>query len=241
MEGVLEKLDGDEITSRAAEPTTAHFFVNRTRPVVIDPKNHPYKDIYKLLIGSVVPRPIALVSSLSGEGVPNLAPFSFFNAVCSKPPIVLFSTVVRDGGQPKDTLRNIEETGEFVVNIVSEDFAEKMNACSADYPPEVDEFAVSGLTPVKSNVVRPARVGESRISMECRLSQIVRFGDGEPGNGSTIFGEVLLFHVAGEVIDNFRINPATLKPVGRMGGPQYVRASDIFDLARPTLPGKKPS
>lgn len=207
----------------------------------IDPKQHPYKEIYKLLIGSVVPRPIALVSSLSAGGVANLAPFSFFNAVCSNPPIVLFSTVVREGGVPKDTLRNIEETGEFVVNIVSEDFVEKMNACSADYPPEVDEFVVSGLTPLKSDIVRPARVRESRISMECRLNQIVRFGDGQPGNGSTIFGEVLLFHVAGEVIDNFRIDPRALKPVGRMGGPQYVRVSDIFDMARPPLPGKTPS
>jgi len=209
--------------------------------VTIDPKERQYKEIYKLLIGSVVPRPIALVSTLSAEGVPNLAPFSFFNAVCSNPPIVLFSTVVRDSGQAKDTLRNVEATREFVVNIVSEDFAEKMNACSGDYPPEVDEFAVSGLTPVKSDVVAPARVKESRISMECRLERIVRFGDGKPGNGNTIFGEVLLFHVADGVIDNFRIDPRALRPVGRMGGPQYIRASDIFELQRPVLPGRKPS
>jgi len=206
--------------------------------VTIDPKNHPYKDIYKLLIGSVVPRPIALVSSLAADGVPNLAPFSFFNAVCSNPPIVLFSTVVRAGGHTKDTLRNVESTGEFVVNIVSEDFVEKMNACSGDYPPDVDEFIISGLTPVKSDIVRPARVKESRISMECRLERVVHFGDGQPGNGSTIFGEVVLFHVAGEVVDNFRIDPRVLKPVGRMGGPQYTRVSDIFDIARPADSGK---
>jgi len=209
--------------------------------VIIDPKERPYKDIYKLLIGSVVPRPIALVSSLSSDGIPNLAPFSFFNAVCSNPPIVLFSTVVRSGGQPKDTLRNVEATGEFVVNIVSEDFAKKMNDCSGDYPPEVDEFEISGLTPVKSDIVAPARVKESRISMECRLDRIVRFGEGKPGNGSTIFGEVLRFHVADEVFDNFRIDAHVLKPVGRMGGPQYVRVSDIFDMPRPVVPGSKPS
>jgi flavin reductase (DIM6/NTAB) family NADH-FMN oxidoreductase RutF len=209
--------------------------------VIIDPKDHPYREIYKLLIGSVVPRPIALVSSLSSDGVPNLAPFSFFNAVCSNPPIVLFSTVVRAGGQTKDTLRNISETREFVVNIVSEDFAEKMNACSADFPPEVDEFAVSGLTPVKSDLVGPARVKESRVSMECRLERIVHFGKGEPGNGSTIFGEVVRFHVADEVIDNFRIDPLVLKPVGRMGGPQYVRVSDIFEIPRPAPPDSTPA
>ena len=205
--------------------------------MTIDPKEHPYKEIYKLLIGSVVPRPIALVSSLSADGVPNLAPFSFFNAVCSNPPIVLFSTVMRAEGQMKDTLRNIEATREFVINIVSEDFADKMNACSADYPPDVDEFVESGLTSLKSDIVRPARVGESRISMECRLAQVVHFGDGKPGTGSTIFGEVVLFHVAGEVIDNFRIDPRALKPVGRMGGPQYVRVTDMFELPRPAPPG----
>ncbi|HLB01415.1 MAG TPA: flavin reductase family protein, partial [Bacteroidota bacterium] len=163
--------------------------------MIIDPKKHHYKEIYKLLIGSIVPRPIALVSSISADGIPNLAPFSFFNGVCSNPPIILFSTVVREGGRAKDTLSNIEAKREFVVNIVSEDFTDKMNACSADYPPEVDEFLVTGLTPVKSDIVRPARVKESRVSMECRLARIVTFGEGRAGNGSTIFGEVALFHV----------------------------------------------
>lgn len=206
--------------------------------MIVDPARHPYKDVYKLLIGSVVPRPIALVSSLSASGVPNLAPFSFFNAVCSRPPILLFSTVTRPDGHAKDTLRNIEETREFVVNVVSEDFAAKMNRCSEDFPPEVNEFEVSGLTPVAATVVRPALVGESRIRMECRLVQVVRFGDGGPGSGATVFGEVVLFHVDDVVIDNFRIDAAVLRPVGRMGGPQYCRTSDTFDLPRPgTSPG----
>jgi flavin reductase (DIM6/NTAB) family NADH-FMN oxidoreductase RutF len=204
----------------------------------IDPKEHTYKDVYKILIGSVVPRPIALVSTLSPEGAPNLAPFSFFNGVCSNPPIVLFSTVVRGDGHEKDTLRNIEATKEFVVNIVSEDFADRMNRCSEDFPPDVNEFEVSGLTPFPATVVRPALVKESRISMECRLVQVVSFGKGEPGNGSTIFGEVLLFHVADEVIDNFRIDARALKPVGRMGGPHYCRTADIFDLPRPGTAGR---
>jgi flavin reductase (DIM6/NTAB) family NADH-FMN oxidoreductase RutF len=201
--------------------------------VRIDPKEHSYKDVYKLLIGSIVPRPIALVSSLSPAGVRNLAPFSFFNGVCSNPPIVLFSTVVRGDGHVKDTLRNIEATKEFVVNIVSEEFAVQMNRCSEDFPPDVDEFAVSGLTARPAELVRPPLVGESRITMECRLVQTVTFGNGEPGSGSTIFGEVLLFHVADEVIGNFRIDARVVKPVGRMGGPQYCRTADTFDLPRP--------
>jgi flavin reductase (DIM6/NTAB) family NADH-FMN oxidoreductase RutF len=224
MDRLLEKLDGKKIT--------------RTNHVRIDPKEHSYKEVYKLLIGSVVPRPIALVSTVSANGVPNLAPFSFFNAVCSNPPIVLFSTVVRGDGHEKDTLRNIEATKEFVVNVVSEDFTDRMNRCSEDFPPDVNEFDVSGLTPFPATVVRPALVKESRISMECRLVQVVSFGSGEPGNGSTIFGEVLLFHVADEVIDNFRIDPRALQPVGRMGGPHYCRATDIFDLPRPGTAGK---
>ncbi|HLF14969.1 MAG TPA: flavin reductase family protein [Bacteroidota bacterium] len=201
--------------------------------MLIDPKQQTHKDVYKLLIGSVVPRPIALVSSLSPGGVPNLAPFSFFNAVCSNPPIVLFSTGVRGDGHFKDTLRNIEATKEFVINIVSEDFTVQMNRCSEDFPPDVNEFEVSGLTPAPASMVRPALVKESRIQLECRLVQVVHFGEGKPGSGSTIFGEVLLFHVADGVINNFRIDPKVLKPVGRMGGPQYCRATDIFDLPRP--------
>jgi flavin reductase (DIM6/NTAB) family NADH-FMN oxidoreductase RutF len=224
MDRLLEKLDGKKIT--------------RTNHVRIDPKEHSYKEVYKLLIGSVVPRPIALVSTVSANGVPNLAPFSFFNAVCSNPPIVLFSTVVRGDGHEKDTLRNIQATKEFVVNVVSEDFTDRMNRCSEDFPPDVNEFDVSGLTPFPATVVRPALVKESRISMECRLVQVVSFGSGEPGNGSTIFGEVLLFHVADEVIDNFRIDPRALQPVGRMGGPHYCRATDIFDLPRPGTAGR---
>jgi flavin reductase (DIM6/NTAB) family NADH-FMN oxidoreductase RutF len=205
--------------------------------VRIDPKEHSYKDVYKLLIGSIVPRPIALVSTVSPSGTANLAPFSFFNGVCSNPPIVLFSTVVRADGHEKDTLRNIGATKEFVINIVSEEFVTQMNRCSEDLPPDVDEFAVSGLTPEPAVLVRPALVRESRIRMECRLVQVVTFGSGGPGSGSTIFGEVLLFHVADEVIGNFRIDARVLKPVGRMGGPQYCRTTDTFDLPRPGTAG----
>ena len=184
------------------------------------------------MIGAIVPRPIAFVSTVSAAGNRNLAPFSFFNGVCSNPPIVLFSTVIRKDGSHKDTLNNVEATREFVVNIVSEDFAEQMNICSADYPPEVDEFTVAQLTPIPSDLVKPPRVKESRIQMECTLVQIIHFGN-IPGGGCTVFGEVQRFHIADELFDNFRIDPDKLRPIGRMGGPTYTRTKDRFDLIRP--------
>ena len=201
--------------------------------MIVDPKDHDYKNIYKLMIGSIVPRPIGFISTISPHGIRNLAPFSFFNGVCSNPPTICFSTVVRTDGAHKDTPNNIEATGEFVVNIVSEDFAEKMNICSTDFPPDVDEFVASGLTQVPSDLVKPPRVKESRINMECKLSQIVRINSTKPGGGYTIFGEILIFHVADELLDSFRIDPDKLRPIGRMGGPTYTRTTDRFDLVRP--------
>ena len=200
--------------------------------MIINPSEHDYNAIYKLMIGAIVPRPIAFVSSLSADGIRNLAPFSFFNGVCSNPPIITFSTTVRKDGQRKDTLNNVEATGEFVVNIVSEDFAEKMNLCSADVPPSVDEFAISGLTPIPSDLVKPPRVQESRIAMECTLVQIVHLNQ-EPGGGSIVIGEIVRFHIADELFENFRIDPEKLRAVGRMGGPTYTRTRDRFDLVRP--------
>ncbi len=202
--------------------------------MIIDPKQHDHNNIYKLMIGSIVPRPIGFISTINPEGVYNLAPFSFFNGVCSKPPIVLFSTVVRSDGKQKDTLNNVEATGEFVANIVSEEFATQMNATSADVPPDVDEFAVSGLTPIPSDLVRPPRVKESKVNMECKVIQVVHFGD-SPGAGSTIFGEILRFHIQDALFDNYRINPDLLHAIGRMGGPTYTRTRDRFDLIRPKL------
>lgn len=121
-----------------------------------------------------------------------------------------------------------------MVNIVSEDFAARMNVCSAEFPPEVDEFAASGLTPVASELVKPPRVAESRVNMECRLMQIVNVS-AKPLGGSLVIGEVLRFHVADEVFQNFRIDPDLPRPIGRMGGPTYTRVTDRFDLIRPAV------
>lgn len=204
--------------------------------MTIDPAAHDPRDIYKLLIGSIVPRPIAFVSTVSADGIRNLAPFSFFNAVCPNPPVVCFMPVFPAGGaaRPKDTLRNVRETGEFVINIVSEDFAEAMNQTSGEYPPEVDEFVVSGLTPVASERVKAARVGEARVQMECRLIEVVTVSE-RPLGGSVVLGEVLLFHVAAEIVSGFHIDPDRLRAIGRMGGASYARTTDRFDLARPVV------
>lgn len=203
----------------------------------LNPAEQKPQDIYKLLVGSVVPRPIAFVSSIDADGVRNLAPFSFFTVASANPPIVCFCPMMRrsvnDGLQAtKDTLRNIIATREFVVNVVSEEFAEKMNACSAELLPEVDEFVVSGLTPVASDVVRPARVGESHVQMECRLQQVIHVST-EPLGGSLVLGEVLRFHVCAALLDNFRIDPEKLQAIGRMAGSTYTRTRDRFDMERP--------
>ena len=201
--------------------------------MIVDPGATDPRNVYKLMIGAIVPRPIAFVSSLSPEGIPNLAPFSYFTAISANPPAICFSPMIRSSdGKHKDTLNNIEATREFVVNIVSEDFAEKMNLCSGEYPPEVNEFEVSGLTPVPSDLVKPPRVKESRVNMECRLLQIVRVSEKLLG-GSLVIGEVVRFHIDDALFDDFRIDPAKLRAIGRMGGTSYARTTDLFDLLRP--------
>ena len=201
--------------------------------MIVDPSPGNAADVYKLMVGVIVPRPIAFVSTVSESGVLNLAPFSFFTGISANPPVICFSPMVRASDScRKDTLHNVESTKEFVVNIVSEDFAAKMNVCSAEVAPDVDEFALSGLTPVPSDCVRPPRVGESRVSMECRLVQVVHVSP-KPLGGSIVLGEVVRFHVADEIVDNFKVDPDKLNAIGRMGGPTYVRTTDRFDMARP--------
>jgi len=203
--------------------------------MIVDPSASNLQDIEKLMISVILPRPIAFVSTISPEGVPNLAPFSYFTAVCPKPPVICFCCGIRGrDGSKKDTLRNVEATGEFVVNVVSEDFAAQMVQCSGDYPPDVSEFGVSGLTPIASDLVAPPRVKESRIHMECRLLQVVTVST-EPGGGSLVMGTVVRFHVDDTVTTEGRVDPAKLRPVGRMGGISYVRTSDLFGMTRPKV------
>jgi flavin reductase (DIM6/NTAB) family NADH-FMN oxidoreductase RutF len=200
----------------------------------IDPASQSTGDIYKLMIGMIVPRPIAFVSTVDAAGVRNLAPFSYFTGCSTNPPVVCFCSAVRSGPLPqKDTLVNIEATGEFVVNVVSEEFAEQMNLTAVETAPDVDEFEISGLTPLASDLVRPARVAESKIHMECRLREIVRISQ-KPGGGNLVLGDVLRFHVREDVLlGGFKIDPEKLNAIGRMGGPAYVRTHDRFDMIRP--------
>ncbi len=205
--------------------------------MIINPAEMAWRDAYKLMIGSILPRPIAWVSTVSREGVRNLAPFSFFTAVCADPMTICFSPMRRGSdGSKKDTLINIEQTGEFVVNIVSEDLAAQMNQTSAEYPPDVDEFAAAGLTPVPSESVRPPRVGESLVAYECKLLQVVHVGEARAGAGSLVLGTVQRLDVADHLLEEGRIRVEALRPVGRMAGSEYVRCTDRFSLQRPGRP-----
>ena len=196
----------------------------------IDPNT--FENFYRVLTGVVVPRPIAFVSTRSHDGVDNLAPYSFFNAVAYAPPTVVFSSSRRVEHKSKDTLRNIEETGEFVVNIVVDDIAEAMNRTSAEFPEDVDEFDIAGLTSVPSDIVKPPRVAESPVNMECRLNQIINLGEGAGGHGLVI-GTIVLMHVRDDIINGHRINHQLMKPTGRLAGSMYCHTADTFELVRP--------
>jgi flavin reductase (DIM6/NTAB) family NADH-FMN oxidoreductase RutF len=200
----------------------------------IRPDEHNWKTVYKLMIGSILPRPIGWISTVSPEGQPNLAPFSFFSPICSNPAHVLFCPSVRstDGGY-KDTLLNVRATGEFVANIVTETLAESMNISSTEFPAEINEFESAGLTATPSELVRPPRVGESPVSFECEVAEIIELGH-EPGGGSVVIGKVVYLHVSEEVLyDGDKIDLNTLKPIGRLAGAAYCRVTDLFDMPRP--------
>ena len=207
----------------------------------VSPSECEPRQIYKLMTGIIVPRPVALVSTVDRDGLANLAPFSFFSGVGANPPTVLFCPTIKAVGSPtpggghdirKDTLRNVEETGEFVINVVSEAIAAAANATAAEVPSHIDEFVLSGLTPQASEIVRPARVAESPAHMECRLIQVI-YTSREPGGGVIVLGEVVRFHVARGMFEDFRVDPALLDAVGRMAGSTWARTRDLIDLVRP--------
>jgi flavin reductase (DIM6/NTAB) family NADH-FMN oxidoreductase RutF len=202
-----------------------------------DPTQYQQRQIYKLMTGIIVPRPIALVSTVDVEGNANLAPFSFFAGVGSAPPAVLFCPALRpagtdQAGQRKDTLRNVEETREFVINVVSEAIASQTNLTAAEVGQDVNEFKLSGLTPLASEVVRAPRVAESPAQMECKLMQVIYTGD-QPASGVIVLGEVVRFHVREDLVEDFRVDPSGLDAVGRMAGNTWVRTQDRIELIRP--------
>ncbi|HEY0607244.1 MAG TPA: flavin reductase family protein [Herpetosiphonaceae bacterium] len=201
----------------------------------IDPASLTEREIYKILIGAVVPRPIAWVSSIGAEGTPNLAPFSYFNIACTDPPMLLFCPQRRGDGSPKDTLRNVQTTGEFVLHIVSEELAAAMNQTSAEYPYGTDELAATGLRAATSSLVAPPRVADAAVAFECRVEQIVHVGS-ERG-GEIVIGRVLQIHVRDDVYRDGYIVLDALKPVARLAGNDYARVTDTFTLQRPTHAG----
>ncbi len=201
--------------------------------MIIKPSEASPRDIYKLMIGMVVPRPIAWVSTVSDDGHNNLAPYSFFNAISGDPPVICFAPSRKPAGDnKKDTFRNLEKSGVFVVNIVSEHLADAMNQSAADVPPEVDEFALAGVTPEPATLIQAPMVKEALAKMECKVRQIIQLGD-QPTSGILVLGDVLCFHFAEGLVENFRVDPAMLNAVGRMGGNSYCDTRNRFEIIRP--------
>ncbi|MFO0830908.1 MAG: flavin reductase family protein [Phycisphaerales bacterium] len=206
----------------------------------ISPQSLSIEDRYKLLIGAVVPRPIAFVSTVSpggcGPGGYNLAPFSFFAGVGSNPMTLLFCPANRADGGEKDTLRNakpVEEggTGEFVVNIVPHVLAHRMAACAEELAYGESEFALAGLTPAAGAVVRAPRVAECPVSFECRTRQVIRTNPGQAAGGNIVIGEVVHIHADDRIVnERFHVDPALLDAIGRMGGRTYCTTRERFDI-----------
>ena len=194
--------------------------------MIIDPDSLDPQSRYKLLIGSVVPRPIAWTSTMNRKGVHNLAPFSFFTVASRNPPMLCISVGPRTDQPPdtKDTLSNIEEMKEFVINIVSLPLWNAMYESSRTHPPEADEFEKAGLTPAGCEVVRAPRVEETAVSMECVLERVL-----ELGTDHLVIGRMVRFHVREELYENGRINVAKLQPLGRLTG-NYTKIETIFEL-----------
>lgn len=202
----------------------------------INPDNLTSKDRYKLMIGAIVPRPIAWVSTIDAEGRPNLAPFSFFTAVCPNPMTLMFAPGWSDTrGRMKDTLVNIRAVPAFVVNIVNEATAEAMNLTATEFGAGVDEFAWAGVTPAPSETIRVPRVAEAPIAFECTLQQIVVVNEG-PGGGVAVFGEVQSVFVRDDLYENGRIPTEKLQPIGRLAGADYAHINDFFEMHRVAPP-----
>ncbi|WP_395058300.1 flavin reductase family protein [Flavobacterium sp.] len=197
-----------------------------------DPQNLEQVAIYKLLTGAVIPRPIGWISSISEDGILNLAPFSFFNAVGDDPPHVMFSTV-RGNDTNKDTLNNVLATKQFVVNMVTEELVEQMNMTSQPIPSNESEFDLANLTPIASTKVKPPRVKESPITMECELVHHYNLENHKTGGATIIIGRIVMFHVEESVLlENYKINLDTYKPVARLAGSNYSKLGEIFSIKR---------
>jgi flavin reductase (DIM6/NTAB) family NADH-FMN oxidoreductase RutF len=201
--------------------------------MLIDVARAEVVEVYRLLVDIVTPRPIAWVTTLNREGRINLAPFSFFNAFGSNPPVVVFSPTLRRDGSKKDTLSNIEATGEFVLNAAVEPLAAQINETSRELPHGESEAERAGLALIPSERVKPPRVAESPVHMECRLIQVVPIGGG-PLAANLVIGEVLVIHVNDDLLtESGRVDPRKLRTIARLGGDDYCRSTDLFEMKRP--------
>jgi flavin reductase (DIM6/NTAB) family NADH-FMN oxidoreductase RutF len=199
--------------------------------LIIHPDDLNNQGRYKLVIGSVLPRPIAWVSSMDAAGRLNLAPFSYFTAVCPTPMTLVFCPGVHADGRKKDTWANIETVPEFVINVTNEETAEQMNLCATLLPAGRSEFDWAGVTPAPSETIRVPRVAEAPIAFECVLDRIVTISD-QPGGGAAVFGRVTCVHVRDELLDDGRILTDVLRPIGRLAGDAYTRVTDVFHMKR---------
>ncbi len=200
----------------------------------ISPESRSNQDIYKILIGTVLPRPIAWVSTVDTSGNINLAPFSFFTVASVNPPILCFSPLLQENSIEKDTLVNIKQTSEFVVNIVSYGLAEAMNRTSGPYPSEVNEFDVAGVAAKQSTIVKPPCVADSLVNFECKLHQIISFGS-EPRAGNLVLGRVCNIHIHPDIVRNGEVDCKSLDAIGRLGGNMYTTIRDCFEMERPAI------
>ncbi len=201
--------------------------------MLIDVSITPPLDVYHQLVGLVTPRPIAWVTTISPAGVVNLAPFSFFNAFGANPAIVVFSPTLTRDGRKKDTLRNVEATGEFVVNAATADLAEKVNLTAKELPPDDSEVTLAELHTTPSVKVKPPRLTEALAALECKVRQVLSFGTG-PITPNLVVGEVLAIHVADSVLDpHGKPDPRKYRTVGRLGGDFWCRTTDLFEQKRP--------
>jgi flavin reductase (DIM6/NTAB) family NADH-FMN oxidoreductase RutF len=197
-----------------------------------DATENAFADNYKFLIGSILPRPIAVVSTLNEDGSNNLAPFSFFTGISAKPMIVAFAPLIRTStGGKKDTVINIEREKEFVINFTNEDNCDKVNSASAELAYGEDEFTHAGLTPVASEVVKAVRMKESPIQFECKLRDLIAYGD-QPGAGTLITGEVVRIHVDESIYDQGRIITSAWKPMGRGAGNDWFKTDSVVEKQR---------
>lgn len=197
-----------------------------------NPNELEHTAVYKLLTGSVIPRPIGWISTVDTNGINNLAPFSYFNAVGEDPPHVMFSTT-RGNNTNKDTLNNVLANGQFVVNMVTEELAEKMNTTAQTVPSDVDEFQLAEVTPIPSTLIKPMRVKESLVTFECEMVHHYFLEDHKNGGACIVIGRIVMMHFEDSILlDNFKINLETYKPIARLAGSNYAKLGELFSIKR---------